>query len=130
MAIPFTEQKGLWDNATHCLSILEVMGVSAIFLFVLGCSMTLALRGQVQNSNETFSGTATGYMNGSGDLQVVSSKGSVCEGNFVYVTRREGEGVFHCNDGRSGPFRFVSTGMNGTGHGTLGGENFTFTFGN
>jgi hypothetical protein len=92
--------------------------------------MTLPLKGQVQNSDETFSGTATGYMNGSGDLQAVSSKGSVCEGNFVYITKRQGEGVFHCNDGRSGPFTFASTGSNGTGRGNLGTDNFTFTFGN
>jgi len=91
--------------------------------------MTLPVQGLVQDSDETFSGTATGYLDGGGDLEIVSSKGTVCEGDFVYVTRRQGEGVFHCDDGRSGPFEFVSTGSRGTGHGTLGGENFTFTFG-
>jgi hypothetical protein len=91
--------------------------------------MTLQVTGQVQNSDETFSGTATGYMDGGGNLEIVSSRGAVCKGNFVYVTNRNGEGVFDCSDGRSGPFKFVSTGTRGTGHGTLGGENFTFTFG-
>jgi hypothetical protein len=50
-------------------------------------------------------------------------------GTFVYATEREGEGVFRCADGRSGPFRFVSTGTRGTGQGDLGGKRFTFTFG-
>lgn len=94
-----------------------------------GCSMTLPVRGQVQDSEETFSGTATGYIDGGGTLKIVSSRGTVCEGNFVYVTRREGSGVFSCDDKRSGPFQFVSTGTRGTGTGTLGNQRFIFTFG-
>ena len=92
-------------------------------------AMTLPVRGQVQDSEETFSGTATGYIDGGGDLKIVSSKGAVCEGQFVYVTRREGSGVFNCSDKRSGPFQFVSTGTRGTGTGTLSGQRFIFTFG-
>lgn len=46
---------------------------------------------------------------GSGDLQIVSSNGTTCSGNFVYITLRNGEGVFNCSDSRSGPFSFVST---------------------
>jgi hypothetical protein len=95
-----------------------------------GCSMTLPVKGQVQNTDETFTGTATGYMDGGGNLKIVSNKGAVCSGNFVYVSRRDGEGVFSCDDGRSGPFRFVSTGTRGTGFGELGGKRFIFTFGN
>jgi hypothetical protein len=91
--------------------------------------MTLPVTGQLQNSPETFSGQATGYMDGGGKLEVTTSKGSNCVGNFVYVTARQGEGVFNCNDGRSGPFKFVSTGTRGTGYGDLGTEHFTFTFG-
>lgn len=104
--------------------------LSALPLALLtACSMTLPVRGQLQTSDETFSGTATGYPDGGGVLKIVSSKGAVCEGNFVYVTSRQGEGVFNCNDKRSGPFSFVSTGTRGTGYGSLGGERFTFTFG-
>ncbi len=97
--------------------------------FVLSCSMTLPVKGMVQNTDETFQGSATGYLGGSGDLQITSNTGVTCKGNFVYVTRRKGEGVFNCDDGRSGPFQFVSTGSSGTGHGDLGGQKFTFTFG-
>lgn len=94
-----------------------------------GCSLTLPVKGQVQNSSETFTGTATGYSDGGGNLKMVSSKGAVCEGNFVYIRGREGKGVFNCDDKRSGPFEFVSTGRRGTGFGDLGGERFIFTFG-
>lgn len=105
--------------------------ITVLFAFGIlqGCSMTLPVKGQVQNSAETFTGTATGYLDGGGNLKIVSSKGAVCEGNFVYVNRRQGSGVFDCDDKRSGPFEFVSTGSRGTGYGSLGGERFTFTFG-
>jgi hypothetical protein len=95
-----------------------------------GCSVTLPVRGQVQANAENFTGTATGHLGGGGELKIVSSKGAVCQGNFVYVTHRQGEGVFNCDDGRSGPFSFASTGRAGTGYGTLGSDKFTFTFGN
>lgn len=101
----------------------------ALGALLQGCAMTLPVRGQVQNTAETFTGTATGYIDGAGNLRIVSSRGAVCQGDFVYTTRRTGEGVFNCDDGRSGPFQFVSTGRRGSGYGDLGGERFTFTFG-
>ena len=100
-----------------------------ITLFLQGCSMTLPVRGQIQNKDETFTGVATGYISGGGTLKIVSSKGAVCEGNFVYINSRQGNGIFTCNDGRSGPFEFVSTGSSGTGYGDLGKDRFTFSFG-
>lgn len=106
------------------LIVVLVAGVS-----VAGCSLTLPVQGQVRGSGETFTGTATGYMDGAGNLQITSSNGAVCTGTFVYVTRREGEGVFNCSDGRSGPFTFVSTGKRGSGQGNLGDEDMIFTFG-
>lgn len=108
----------------------NIIALVVVTAAMTGCSMTLPVRGQIQNSDETFSGTATGYLNGGGNLVVTSSKGASCTGDFVYVTRRNGEGVFNCNDGRTGPFQFVSTGTSGTGYGDLGGQRFTFTFGN
>lgn len=104
-------------------AILVLATASAL---LAGCSMTLPVRGQVQNSDETFTGTATGYMDGGGNLTIVSNKGATCKGNFVYVSRRDGEGVFTCDDGRTGPFQFVSTGTRGTGYGDLGGQRFTW----
>lgn len=93
------------------------------------CSLTLPVHGQFESGDETFTGTATGYLDRSGDLTVTSTKGLMCTGTFVYVTSRTGEGVFNCSDGRSGPFTFVSTGQRGNGRGYLGDQNFTFTFG-
>lgn len=98
--------------------------------YLAGCSLTLPVRGNLLNSDETFTGSATGYPDGSGVLKVTSSSGTDCTGEFVYETRRKGAGVFHCTDGRSGPFEFVSTGTRGNGWGELGDyRKFTFTFG-
>jgi len=107
---------------------LLALGVAVSVL--TGCSMTLPVRGNLQGSDETFTGTATGYMDGGGNLTIITNTGVKCTGNFVYVTRRNGEGVFMCDDGRSGPFKFVSTGTRGTGFGDLGGQRLTFSFGN
>jgi hypothetical protein len=111
------------------MKVFSLLIAAASAVSLAACSMTLPVHGQLQQSDEAFNGTATGYMDGGGDLKVVTTYGAVCKGNFVYVTRRNGEGVFHCDDGRSGPFEFVSTGTRGTGSGDLGGERFTFTFG-
>lgn len=91
-------------------------------LLCSACSMTLPVEGQVQSTGETFSGSATGHLDGAGTLTIHSNKGATCTGDFVYATAREGEGTFHCTDGRSGPFSFVSTGSRRTGKGTLDGQ--------
>ncbi|MGF9565630.1 hypothetical protein [Neorhizobium sp. JUb45] len=101
----------------------------AVALLVSSCGMTLPLKGQTESGDETFSGKATGYMDGGGTLELTSSKGRKCSGNFVYVTQRRGEGTFTCTNGQSGSFSFVSTGTRGTGTGSVGSQRFTFTFG-
>jgi hypothetical protein len=66
------------------------------------------------------------YLDRIGVLSIVSSNNNtVCTGKFVYVSSRDGEGVFDCTDGRSGPFRFASTGSRGTGTGKIDDKSFT-----
>lgn len=103
--------------------------LSVTVVFLSACSVTLPLRGQMQHSAETFEGTATGHIDGAGELVVKTTTGSTCHGTFVYINSRQGSGTFHCDDGRTGPFDFVSTGSRGTGSGSLGGQGLTFTFG-
>jgi len=94
-----------------------------------GC-MTLPVKGKVENSDEYFTGTATGNLFGTGSLKIVSSNSSICEGDFVYkIPHRLGKGDFKCNDGREGPFQFESTCTSGSGYGNLGKNHFTFSFG-
>lgn len=110
-----------WIRSAACGAVVVLLG---------GCSLSLPVRGQVSESAETFTGTATGYADGAGDLTITTNRGATCSGAFVYVNRRQGDGTFTCSDGRTGPFSFVSTGQRGTGAGTLGGKPVTFTFGN
>ena len=107
----------------------HVLNLAVLAIGLSACSLNLPLRGQFQNSDETFTGNATGDVDGSGNISLTSSNGAVCKGDFLFLTKRTGGGVFNCNDGRSGPFQFVSTGSRGTGHGSLSGQKFTFTFG-
>lgn len=93
-----------------------------------GCSVTLPVRGTMETSKEEFSGSATGNPDG-GTLTIKSKAGVTCTGNYVNISSREGKGIMNCSDKRSGPFEFASSGMRGTGSGTLDGERFTFTFG-
>ncbi|MEM9631358.1 MAG: hypothetical protein AAGA50_08535 [Pseudomonadota bacterium] len=111
------------------LAINKILSLTLVCGLCIGCSVTAAVKGQATDGSETFTGSATGYADGSGTLEIKSSRGRVCTGTFVYVTYRDGEGTFNCNDGASGPFRFVSTGTKGTGTGNLNGKQFTFTFG-
>ena len=92
------------------------------------CSVTGTVDGTMEDGSETFQGTVTGYMDRSGILQVSSNRGAQCKGTWLFVTDRLGRGTFRCEDGRSGPFEFVSTGSHGTGTGRLADKRFTFTF--
>ncbi|MDK3073005.1 hypothetical protein QO034_07780 [Sedimentitalea sp. JM2-8] len=100
---------------------------------LLGCTtpdpVTVPLRGQLADGSETFSGSATGDLNGPGRLHLVSNRGRTCEGTFVKVSDRAGEGTLTCDDGASGPLRFVGANRSGTGTATLNGKTITFQFG-
>jgi len=104
----------------------SILAVGALAL--AGC-MTVPVQGQLERSDEVFTGSATGYLDGGGTLKITSNKGAVCTGDSVYVNSRQGSGVLKCSDGRSGTYDFVSTGSHGNGYGALDGHRFTFTFG-
>lgn len=121
---------GRWHLGVNMFRLLRVLAGAAGTALLVGCTtLTLPVQGQVEGLGEQLNGTATGHMDGAGELQLTSSKGSRCEGNFVYVNSRQGSGNLKCSDGRSGPFSFASTGSRGAGQGTLDSVPFTFTFG-
>jgi hypothetical protein len=105
------------------------LALAAVLPLLMACSLTLPVTGTSEAGDEMFTGSATGYLDGGGTLEIKSTKGADCKGTFVYQSRREGRGTFTCTDGRSGPFEFVSTGTRGTGTGRLGDRRFTFNFG-
>ncbi len=107
----------------------KLITISILSILLVGCSLTLPVTGSTEDGSEVFTGSATGYIDRSGTISLTSNKGTVVHGDFVYINSRQGEGVFRCTDGRTGPFTFVSTGRRGNGRGRLGNQYFTFTFG-
>ena len=107
--------------------LISTVLVSA--LISTGCAITVPAQGLIRDTNETFTGSTTGYVSGSGVLTVLSNKGTTCVGNFVYATSRQGNGIFKCDDGRTGVFEFTSAGTHGIGTGEIDGHKITFTFG-
>lgn len=106
-----------------------ILAVAALSI-LLACSLTVGVRGQLEDGSETFKGSVTGHSNRSGEIHMDSSKpGVTLDGEFVFATKREGSGVIRTSDGRVGKFTFVSTGRNGNGYGDLGGKKFVFSFG-
>ena len=95
------------------------------------CTTTTSLSGKMERTGETFSGAVagSGYREGSGHLTLVSSLDTRCEGDFTYTSRRRGEGVLSCRDGRTGAFHLSGAGSSGTGSGELNGQRFNFVFG-
>lgn len=105
------------------------LAIATLASALAGCNLTLPVSGASESGDETFTGTATGGVDGSGSLQIVTSRGVRCTGDFIYITRRDGRGTFRCANGQGGAFEFVSTGDKGMGSGSIGGRRFTFQFG-
>lgn len=92
-------------------------------------SMNLPIQGEVANSTEVFSGMATVYLLGDGNLTLTTNKGVTCTGKFVHASQQKGHGTVICDDGRLGVFEFVTAGFTGSGAGMIGAEHFDFRIG-
>lgn len=105
---------------------MQSFKISALALGLTACAGQVS--GVVSGTGETFTGTAVAGMGRGGTVKIVSNRGVTCQGDYLFAEERSGQGIFQCSDGRSGPFSFVSTGMQGLGSGTLDGRSFTFRF--
>lgn len=110
--------------------VLKGLPVLITITGLCGC-LTLPVKGEYKEGGEKFLGSATGYLNGEGDLSIVSESGAKCEGSFRYINRAvNGDGGFKCSDGRTGDFFFSSNGNEGEGFGKDNeGKLFRFRFG-
>lgn len=102
--------------------------VFVVFVFPAH-SMDLPIHGAVTNSSEVFSGMATVYFWGDGNLTLTTNKGVTCTGDFVHASQQKGHGTVSCDDGRLGVFDFVTAGFTGSGAGMIGAEHFDFRIG-
>lgn len=118
--------EGLNQPLRRTLSLALVLGGGAL---LGGCVAQHQVTGVVEGGDEVFSGQALRSPDMAGSLMVISNRGVQCVGSYVFTEPRLGTGSFRCSDGRTGPFKFASTGLRGTGVGSLGNKRFTFTFG-
>lgn len=96
-----------------------------------GCGGTqFKMQGNNEGGSETFSGNFMRHFDGTGSLQVRSSKGRTCIGKVVYSKRgeRTANGTITCSDGQSGPIELQEVDFQGNGSGRIGSEPITFTF--
>ena len=105
------------------------ISIGCIALLSAGCSVTVPCDAQLMSNSVKCQGDTTGYIDGSGDLNLQCNDGRVCTGNWTFVTGRTGSGVVKCTDGSTGTFDFQSSGSNGQGKGVINGEPFMFIFG-
>lgn len=82
-------------------------------------------------TSELLTGSISQYDDG-GTIEIFGAPGTRCTGNFDYVRSRQGidgSGMLVCDDRRTGPFRFVVSGMkHGAGSGSLAGVPLRFRF--
>lgn len=82
--------------------------------------------------DDLFSGTATGYVDGTGTIEMASTVNDSlrCIGSFRYTGAKVGAGHITCNDGAVADFQFNAlSSLSGYGMGTSARGPMTFTFG-
>lgn len=111
----------------------KIMHFTMMLFFLSGCSITTSVKGMTQKNNEVFTGTATGYITGSGNFKLISNSGAICEGIYKYPEglRLPGVGAFSCDDGTQGDsVSLTATGKVGTGYAYLNDDTYIqFVFG-
>jgi hypothetical protein len=113
-----------------CFRIFVACGLIVLAFTIPARAISLPIKGEVQNSAETFTGKATAFLSGDGSLILATNTGVTCYGDFVHVSSHAGTGTVLCTDGRLGIFNFVTTGLfTGSGNGKIGLEDFIFHIG-
>lgn len=106
------------------------LGALAALLLIGGCA-SVSVYGVVGDENDLYTGSATGYLDRSGTIELKNAKGNVCKGDFVYHEGLRGSGIIGCDDGQTAHivFRGLSA-MSGYGFGTSNtGRPVAFTYG-
>lgn len=97
-----------------------------------GCSVTSNVYGIVGDADDLYTGSATGYMDRTGTIELKNTKGNRCSGDFAYYPGvLEGRGIIGCDDGQRATIRFTGMSpLSGYGTGTTSnGSPVSFTYG-
>lgn len=103
-------------------------------LFALGgCSISAPVYSISRINGEvlTFEGVAVGYMDRTGTIDMTSTEGTKCAGEFHYTGRKTGVGRLTCSNGEEAEIQFTGiTNVSGYGYGvSSSGFPIAFTFG-
>jgi hypothetical protein len=100
------------------------------------------IEGRMLHAPESFSGTTTAELSGTGQLNLLSTKGTRCGGDYRQVhddntaevrvedQHKSGEALLTCSDGRSGKVLFLVGDDEAVGTGMLGKDIVTLTISN
>ena len=97
-----------------------------------GCSATATVYGIVGDTDDLYTGTATGYADRTGTIELKNTRGNRCSGDFAYYPGvLEGRGIIGCDDGQRAIIRFTGMSpLSGYGVGTTSnGSPVSFTYG-
>lgn len=102
----------------------------AALLLVGGCA-SVTVYGVVGDTNDLYTGSATGYLDRSGTIELKNAKGNVCKGDFAYGQGLRGAGIIGCDDGQTARIVFNGlSAMSGYGVGVSNtGQPVAFTYG-
>lgn len=91
----------------------------AAALAAAACSVTVDVYGTVGQNNEIFTGTATGYENQTGTIELRNAAGVKCIGQYARTNPSGGGGLLTCSDGQRAAIQFTAMSMtSGYGFGT------------
>jgi S1-C subfamily serine protease len=95
-----------------------------------GCA-SVSVFGIVGDEDDLYTGTATGYLDRSGTIELKNAKGNRCSGDFAYGVGLTGQGLIACDDGQRATIAFTGlSSMSGFGSGTSStGRQVAFTYG-
>lgn len=128
-------------------SIVRLASALGAFVLLGGCEMPThaashSIAGRMLHTPESFSGTTTAELAGTGTLNLLSTKGTRCGGPYTQVQddntaevrvedqRKSGEVRLTCTDGRSGKVLFLVGDDEAVGTGMLGKDIVTLTISN
>lgn len=107
------------------------LGALSALLVMLGGCASVSVYGIVGDENDLYTGSATGYLDRSGTIELRNAKGNRCSGDFTYVGTLRGQGIIGCDDGQTATIVFNGlSAMSGYGIGTSStGRPVAFTYG-
>lgn len=110
--------------------IKSTLGGLATLLLLGGCA-SVSVYGIVGDENDLYTGSATGFIDSSGTIELKNAKGNVCKGDFKYGQGLRGTGIIGCDDGQTAHIVFNGLSpMSGYGVGTSNtGRPVSFTYG-